>query len=189
MEQRTLKLNNFETRSTEDGELHLVGYFVRYDDVYSVWDGVTESIAKGAFADSINDDVRALFNHNTDIVLGRTKAGTLKLEDRELGLWGDITINQKDTDAMNAYARNERGDISGASFGFEIESEERTVSEDGSVHYTIKKVNPLYEISLCTYPAYQATHVEARHANEENIKKRSLEEWKHQMRTRLKGEN
>lgn len=189
MEQRYLQLHNIETRDdTEAGELHLSGYFVRYDDTYQVWDGVTESIAPGAFADSIHGDVRALFNHNDDIVLGRTASGTLTLEDRELGLWGDITINQKDTDAMNAYYRNKRGDISGASFGFEIEKETRTVSDDGSVHYTIDKVNPLYEISLCTYPAYQATHVEARHKGEENIRKREHDEWKHRMMSKLKGE-
>lgn len=189
MEQRYLQLQNVETRNdTESDELHLVGFFVRYDDVYQVWDGVTESIAPGAFADSINGDVRALFNHNTDLVLGRTSAGTLKLEDRPEGLWGDITVNQNDTDAMNAYQRTLRGDISGASFGFEIEQETRTVSDDGSVHYTINKVNPLYEISLCSYPAYQATHVDARHDGEENIRKRMLDEWKCQMKAKLKGE-
>lgn len=190
MEKRYLKLQNLETRNdTETDELHLCGFFVRYDDVYQVWDGVTESIAPGAFADSINGDVRALYNHNDDLVLGRTTANTLKLEDRPEGLWGDITVNQRDTDAMNAYYRNQRGDISGASFGFEIESETRIVSDDGSVHYTINKVNPLYEISLCTFPAYQATHVEARHTGEENIRKREHDEWANRMKTRLKGVN
>ena len=189
MEQRYLQLHNIETRDdTETDELHLVGFFARYDDVYNVWDGVTESIAPGAFTDSIHVDVRALYNHNTDIVLVRTSAGTLKLEDRSEGLWGDITLNRKDTEALNVYERTKRGDVSGCSFGFEIESEERTVSDDGSVHYTITRINPLYEISLTPFPAYEATHVEARHQGEENIKKRMHDEWVSKMKSKLKGE-
>ena len=143
MEERYLQLHNIETRDdTENNEKHLVGFFARYDDVYQVWDGVTESIAPGAFTNSIHGDVRALYNHNTDIVLGRTSAGTLKLEDRAEGLWGDITLNSNDTEALNIYERTKRGDVSGCSFGFEIEKEERAVSDDGSVHYTILSVNP-----------------------------------------------
>lgn len=190
MEQRYLQLHNIETRDdTENNEMHLVGFFARYDDTYQVWDGVTESIAPGAFAHSINGDVRALYNHNTDLVLGRTSAGTLKLEDRAEGLWGDITLNPKDTEALNVYERTKRGDVSGCSFGFEIEKEEREVSDDGSVHYTILSVNPLYEISLTPFPAYEATHVEARHKGEENIRKREHEEWVHRMMSKLKGAN
>ena len=80
----------------------LKGYFVRYDDVYEIAPGVTESIRKGALTDAIKDnDVRALINHDSTLVLGRTGAGTFTLEDREEGLFGRILINKKDTDADN----------------------------------------------------------------------------------------
>ena len=187
MEQRYLKWQNIETREDENtNDLFIEGMFSVYNEDYEVWDGVTESIAPGAFRNSINGDVRALYNHNTDLILGRTSAGTLELQERENGLWGKIKLNRKDTDAMNAYERIARGDITGCSFGFEIADEERTVTENGNVHYTIKEVNPLYEVSPCVFPAYEATHVEARHNNEENIKKRALNEWKIQMKERIK---
>ncbi len=76
-----------------------------FNSIYELWAGATESIAPGAFDDSVSDDVRALYNHNTDIVLGRTSAGTMEIRQDSHGLWGRIRINRSDTDAMNAYAR------------------------------------------------------------------------------------
>ena len=189
MEHRFYQIEDVKTRSAEDGkDLFIEGYFSVFNSVYEVWDGVTESIAPGAFDESVNDDVRALFNHNTDLILGRTTNGTLELRQDYHGLWGRIKINPNDTDAVNAYERVARGDVTGCSFGFDIESETRTVSDDGSVHYTITRINPLYEISLTPFPAYEATHVEARHQGEENIKKRMHDEWVSKMKSKLKGE-
>lgn len=189
MEQRYLSWHDIQTRSDENTEdLFIEGYFSVFNEIYNVWDGVTESIAPGAFTDSMNADVRALYNHNDDLILGRTTNGTLELRQDDHGLWGRIKLNRKDSDAVNAYERIARGDITGCSFGFDIEEETRTVSDDGSVHYTINKVNPLWEISPCVFPAYEATHVEARHLGEENIKKRMHEEWVLRMKSKLKGE-
>ena len=185
METREYKLQEVTTRSAEDGSPVLEGFFVRYGDVYTVAPGATESIAPGAFTDSIHGDVRALYNHNHDIVLGRTSAGTLALEDRAEGLWGTIKINPKDTAAMDAYERIKRGDITGCSFGFEIEKESTEVRDDGSVHWTIEKVNPLWEVSPVSWPAYEATSIHARERDLEEIKKRSLAAWKEQMKARL----
>ena len=112
----------------------------------------------------------------------------MELRQDDHGLWGRIKINPNDTDAVNAYERVARGDVTGCSFGFDIESETRTVSDDGSVHYTINKVSPLFEVSPCVFPAYEATHIDARGRNEENIKKREHEEWKMRMLSRVKGE-
>ena len=188
MEQRYFQIENIQTRNDEDKNLYIEGYFSVFNSNYAVWDGVTESIAPGAFDESIHDDVRALFNHNTDLILGRTTNGTLELKQDDHGLWGRIKINPNDSDAVNAYERVARGDVTGCSFGFGIESENREVAEDGSVHYTILKVNPLAEVSCCVFPAYQATHIDARHVNEENIKKREHEEWQMRMKAKLKGE-
>lgn len=145
------------------------------------------SIARGAFAESCKGDVRALYNHNTDIILGRTSAGTLTLRDTDVGLWGCITINQNDTQAMDAYHRILRGDITGCSFGFEIPSDgqETTVREDGSVHWTITRVDPLYEVSPVVFPAYEATSIEARKRELEDIHARQLVAWRESMKRRL----
>ena len=189
MEQRYYKIEDLQTRSAEDGkDLFIEGYFSVFNSNYEVWEGVTESIAPGAFDDVLDSDVRALYNHNDDLVLGRTTNGTFELKQDDHGLWGRIKLNPNDTDAMNAYERVARRDITGCSFGFGIESETRSVSDDGSVHYTINKVNPLLECSICTFPAYAATHIDARHLNEENIQKRKHEEWVEQMKKKLKGE-
>lgn len=189
MEQRYLQMHDIKTREADNENPHVEGYFAVFGDVYEVWPGVTESIAPGAFTDSVSQDVRALYNHNTDVVLGRASAGTLHLKQDDRGLWGDIEINRDDTEAMNVYRRIKRGDISGCSFGFEIESERYDQHEDGSVHYTIEKVNPLYEVSPCVFPAYEATRISARGRNLDEIKKRSLQAWKDTMMKRLEGAN
>lgn len=185
MEQRYIPFREVTTRSAEDGSPILEGFFVRYDDVYSVYPGATESIAPGAFSESIHGDVRALYNHNHDIILGRTSAGTLSLEDKELGLWGSIKINPNDHQAMDAYERVKRGDITGCSFGFEVEKESTEMKEDGSVHWTIEKVNPLWEISPCVFPAYEATSVQARGVQLEEIRNRQAQAWRERMKERL----
>lgn len=189
MEQRMLKMHDMQTRSDDNDDLVLEGYFAVYGDIYNVWEGATESIAPGAFSESISGDVRALYNHDDSLILGRTSAGTLTLRDDSHGLWGSIKINRNDTDAMNAYERIKRGDVTGCSFGFNIESEETEYRDDGTVHWTITKVNPLYEVSPCVFPAYGATNVSARGAELDAMKKRKLELRKQGILKRIRGEN
>lgn len=187
VDHRYLNMENVQTR--EDGEdLFIEGYFAVFNSTYELWPGATESIAPGAFDDSVNDDVRALYNHNSDIVLGRTSAGTMEIRQDSHGLWGRIRVNRNDGDAMNAYARIARGDITGCSFGFDIAAQETDYREDGTVHWTIKKVSPLYEISPCTFPAYQETVVSARKKDLEDIEAKKREVWRETMKRRLKGE-
>ena len=186
MEQRFLRMHDIQTREDGSSSPQIEGYFAVFGDIYEVWPGATESIAPGAFTDSISQDVRALYNHNSDLVLGRSSAGTLQLKEDSHGLWGSIRINRDDSDAMNVYQRIKRGDITGCSFGFDIEKESRDVHSDGTVHYTIEKVNPLYEISPCVFPAYDATKVSARGKDIEQIRKRKLQAWRDQMVERLK---
>lgn len=173
----------FQTRE-ENGERRIEGYFAVFDGTYEMWPGATESIDPHAFDDALNDDVRVLIDHDTRLVLGRTSAGTAQLRVDEHGLWGSVLINPDDTDAMNAYARNKRGDVNQASFGFDILEEDTEYRQDGSVHWTIKKVK-LYEVSLCTFPAYQDTELQARKADYANIRARQLDVWKNTMKARL----
>ena len=77
MEQRYIPIKDVKTRAEDNGDLYVSGYFAVFGSDYELWPGATESIAPGAFDESITGDVRALWNHNDDIVLGRTGAGTL----------------------------------------------------------------------------------------------------------------
>ena len=150
--------------------------------------GLSESVDRHAFDETLADDVRALIDHDTRLVLGRTSAHTLDLKVDEHGLWGRIEVNPNDSDAMNLYARVQRGDVDQCSFGFNILDESTEIREDGSIHWTINKVK-LYEVSVCTFPAYESTSVSARAKDAEDIRKRQLESWKKQMRNKLKKED
>ena len=175
----------FTTRE-EGEERHIVGYFSVFNDEYELFPGATESVDPHAFDDALTGDIRALINHDTTLVLGRTTAGTLKLEVDNHGLRGDILINPDDQDAVNAWARVQRGDVSQCSFGFDILDEETEWREDGSVHWTIKAVK-LYEVSVCTFPAYQGTEVSARQAQYADVKKRRFEVWKEKTKERMRA--
>ncbi len=177
-----------EFKTREDGEaLAIEGYFSVFNSIYEIAPGMTESVAPGAFTNSLANDVRALTNHDTTLVLGRTKSHTLELREDAHGLWGHIDINPNDADAMNLYERVKRGDVDQCSFGFEIRSEDTDIREDGSVHWTIKDVE-LYEVSCCTFPAYEETNISARTAQRDDIQKRRRDAWKSEMLKKLKGE-
>ena len=173
----------FTTRQDGDAP-HIAGYFAVFNSPYEIAPGMSESIAPGAFSRTLANDVRALVNHDTTLVLGRTKAGTLTLTEDARGLWGDIAINPNDGDAMNLYERVRRGDVDQCSFGFEIIHEDTEFREDGSVHWTITEVN-LFEVSACTFPAYEATNISARAAQRDALQARSLSAWKNKMKERL----
>ena len=179
--------SNFKTR--EDGEeKRIEGYFAVFNSVYEITPDMTESVAEGAFSNTLDGDVRALIDHETMYVLGRNQAGTLELREDDKGLWGSILINPNDQDAMNLYSRVERGDVNQCSFGFEILSEETDFRDDGTVHFTITEVR-LHEVSVCTFPAYAETSVQARKEDRAHEEERLNEIWRAEMRARLKGEN
>lgn len=177
----------FEARAEESGDLYIEGYFSVFNSNYALWPGATESVAPGAFTDTLSDDVRALVDHETRLVLGRNKAGTLELREDARGLWGRVRINQSDSDAMNLYARVQRGDVDQCSFGFDILEEDTDYRQDGTIHWTIKKVR-LYEVSVVTFPAYEDTGVAARKRDMETILQRETEAWRANMRNKIKKE-
>lgn len=176
----------FQTRADEEtNDIYISGYFSVFGSNYELWEGATESIDSHAFDGALDDDIRCLINHDTRLVLGRTKAGTLTLSVDDKGLWGEVKINRADQDAMNLYERVKRGDVDQCSFGFDILSEEYEEG-NGAVHWTIKKVK-LYEVSVVTFPAYEDTSVNARKQDLSAIKKRNFEFWKDKTMKKLKG--
>ena len=179
--------SQFTTR--EDGDdLVIEGYFAVFNSTYNIFPGASESIAPGAFKNTLGNDIRALINHDTTLVIGRNKAGTLELREDSHGLWGRVLINPNDQDAMNIYNRVKRGDVDQCSIGFNIVSEETEFREDGSVHWEIHEID-LWEVSVCTFPAYEETSVAAMKKDLETVMARETQKWREEMRARLKGEN
>jgi HK97 family phage prohead protease len=121
-----------------------------------------EQIMAGAFKRSIAEkqDVRALFNHNPDHVLGRTKNNSLTLSEDNTGLKFNVDPPNTST-GKNVYTLVQRGDVDQCSFGFIVRDEEVTYDDDGNATRSIKDVD-LFDISIVTYPAYESTSVEAR---------------------------
>ena len=197
MEHRILKMKNAKIRE-DNGKRYLEGYFAVFNEPYQVFDGWVETVERGAFARylSTGEDTKVLWNHDSNIVLGSTANGTAVLREDETGLWGSVEINEQDQEALNAYARVGRGDVNGCSFGFDIARREEWLDEDGVYRTKITEVDPLYEVSPCTFPAYKATSISARtqqHLAEAREKykqaqEKKREDWRTSMRRRLKGE-
>ena len=187
METREVRPIHTEFITRDEGERPTIeGYFAVFDSDYEIAPNMSESVRKVAFSRSLSEDIRALTNHDTTLVLGRTKAHTLELREDEHGLWGKISINPKDADAMNLYERVKRGDVDQCSFGFEIVSEETDFRSDGSVHWTITDVN-LFEVSACTFPAYQQTNIAARSAEAHDRKTAETVAFKKRLEEKLNG--
>jgi len=188
MQMRTLRPipTEMQIREADNGEKRIEGYFAVFNSIYEIWDGMTESIAPGAFDSSISDDIRALVNHDTTLVLGRTKAHTLELRADERGLWGSVVINPNDADAMNLYSRVQRGDVDGCSIGFNILKQSTDYREDGTVHFTIEDVK-LFEVSACTFPAYEETNITARSQERADFIAARLEQRRAALKERMKS--
>ena len=151
-----------------DGGLPVIeGHAAIFDSLSQDLGGIfpfKEKISKGAFKASIDkDDVRALWNHDPNYVLGRNRAGTLELKETVKGLL--VRIHPPDT----AWARDltesiKRGDVSQMSFGFIVEKESWTVEEGLDIR-TLERVK-LFDVSPVTFPAYLETDVGVRGALE-----------------------
>ena len=198
MEHRTLHMKNMKIRE-ENGKRYLSGHFAVFNEPYEVYPGWIETVAPGAFdrALSSGQDIKVLWNHNTDIVMGSTANRTARLWQDEIGLPGDVEINEEDQAAKDGYARVSRGDVTGCSFGFDISRMEESWDDDGTYRTRILEVFPLYEVSPCTFPAYTQTNISARAKEQLETAKEQLKEakekrknqWKTSMIQKPKGGN
>lgn len=154
---------DFELRSAEgdDGNNKIEGYSAVFNKLSNPMFGFREKIKPGAFKETIkNDDVRALWNHDTSKVLGRTKNNTLKLEEDEKGL--KINIEPPETSWANDVMTSiKREDVDQMSFGFNVLEDEWDQNDKENIIRTLTKVK-LFEVSPVTFPAYPQTNVQAR---------------------------
>ena len=179
-------IGKLQTRAdnNETDEMKIEGYFVVFNSETELFENCYEEISDKAFKDIDLTDIRALADHDTAKVLGRTKSQTLSLTVDDKGLYGEITINKNDSEAVNLYERVKRGDIDQCSFGFNILDETMDTRADGSTKWTITEIE-LFEVSVVTFPAYADTAVEARSAQIKQLEKRNLQTRKQQLKERI----
>lgn len=160
-----------ETRA-EDGKRTLVGYAAIFNSDTTIGDYFIERIDPAAFNKAVGADVRALVDHDTGRVIGRTKSGTLRLAVDTRGLKVEIDI--PDTrDGNDLWVLVERGDISGMSFGFRVTKQEWDETGDLPVR-TILEVE-LYEVSAVAFPAYDDTSLAKRSLEAARAERESLD--------------
>jgi HK97 family phage prohead protease len=163
IERRNFSIDAMKIETRDDGKRIMRGHAAVFNSLSEDLGGFREQIQPGAFAEAVkNDDVRALFNHDPNLILGRSKAGTLRLFEDEQGL--AIEIDPPDTQiARDLMVSMERGDISQMSFGFSIRSGGQSWSkaEDGKKVRTLTNLR-LFDVSPVTYPAYTSTDVALR---------------------------
>lgn len=184
MELRTLdsKQANVKIEKRTDGKRYISGYaavFYREGDTtteYQLWRDLYERVMKGAFKEAVkDDDVRALMNHDPNMLLARSKNG-LTLREDDTGLFYEFPIDENDPDHLRVAAKLERGDMSGSSFGFEVIERRWIEFKDYDVLELVKV--RLYDVSPCTFPAYEGTTVGIRSVEGIESIIKSRDEWK-----------
>ena len=163
---RTFDITNLSTRDvTENNSRIVTGYAAVFNSRTLLWEGLEEVISPGAFSKALsNSDVRCLFDHDWGKVLGRTKSGTLRLEEDERGLKFEVELPNT-TDANNLIESMSRGDIDQCSFGF-IPTEETWDYNTDPVLRTVNEVE-LFEVSIVSLPAYEDTEATLARSNQE----------------------
>lgn len=163
-EKRELLSSNLEIREVEGGLRTIVGYAVKWEMksvTMGYWRRFKEQFKRGAFTDSLTqDDQLALWSHDYSQVLGRTKNGTLRLFEDEIGLRFELDLADT-TLGDDTYKTIKRGDVDGVSFGFQMAKEEWDESDPDNIVRSVTKAK-LVEISPVAFPAYPDSQVSAR---------------------------
>jgi len=170
IERRVIRAPSLELRAAADkSPPKLAGYAALFNSASDDLGGFTEVISPGAFRNAIpKSDIRALFNHDPNYVLGRNKAGTLDVSEDKRGLAMEVTPPDIGW-VRDLLVSVERGDIDQMSFGFRVaQNGDEWLITDDEVTRTISEVAELYDVSVVTYPAYPETDVAVR----------SMDAWK-----------
>ncbi len=157
LETRTL-IRTPEVRATDSGRT-IGGYAAVFNSRANIGGYFEEVIAPGAFDDALMQDVRALVDHDTGRVIGRTKAGTLRMKQDDMGLAVEIDLPDT-TDGRDLATLIERGDVSGMSFGFVVTKEMWDETMEPPMR-TIQALD-LHEVSVVAFPAYDDTSIAMR---------------------------
>lgn len=145
----------------ENGKVGIEGTAAVFNSLSEEIFGFREQIAPGAFDKALaQSDVRALFNHDPNYVLGRVKAGTMRAWVDASGL--RYEIDELPTSRADVAEAIQRGDVDGNSFAFTVAEDAWEYKADGTAIRTITEFEELFDVGPVTYPAYPATKVSAR---------------------------
>ena len=145
-----------------DDGLRITGYAAKFGKWSADLGWFREKIRKGAFDEALKEsDVRALKNHDINLLLGRTTSGTLRLDANSVGLHFECDVPNTTT-GNDTVEEIKRGDLTGCSFAFTVVEDEWKYKEDDTVERTIVKIGQLFDVGPVTYPAYPDTTVAAR---------------------------
>lgn len=157
-----------KTETRTEGEVTeriVAGYAAVFNTKTKLSERVEEMIKPGAFSSSLGGDVRALWSHNSDMVIGRTKNGSLELKEDQFGL--NFRLKLPDTQqGRDAYTLISQGFVTGVSFGFRVKKDSWTRGENNAPHLRTLEEVDLLEVSPTAFPAYAETSVSARSAEE-----------------------
>jgi uncharacterized protein len=154
-EPRTVELTNLRTIANDDGK-KIRGHLAVFNSLSEDLGGFREIVAPGAFKKTLKEaDIRGLFNHDANYVLGRNKSGTLRMKEDKVGL--DVEIDPPDTQwARDLIISIDRGDIDQGSFAFRTIKDSWNMSDEKNPIRTLEEV-ALRDVSIVTYPAYPET--------------------------------
>ena len=159
-----------QVRAKQGEKPGIEGYGAVFAEEYVLWDSPTmrivETVKPGTFARALQEkqDVRCLFNHEPDNILGRTANNTMQMKEDSKGLYYETDLDSRTRIATDVRCFVERGDVTGCSFSFSVKKQERTEIEDNEkliIHREIQDVD-LFDVGPVTYPAYEGTGVKAR---------------------------
>lgn len=159
MIERRLYDSEVDTRTAGENRRLIVGYAYKFNARSQNLGGFREEILPGAGAESIlRDDVRALVNHDANRILGRNRAGTLRLSEDSTGLEYEIDADERQSYVRDLLVALERGDVTQSSFGFRVapDGEDWVQDEDEFPLRRIRRMS-LFDVSPVTYPAYLST--------------------------------
>lgn len=154
--ERRVFLSEVETRTAGEGRRIIVGYAYKFNERSQNLGGFREQILPGAGKDSIgSDDIRALTNHDANLILGRNRAGTLRMAEDSTGLEYEIDADERQSYVSDLLISLERGDVNQSSFGFMVnrDGEKWSMDEDDTPLRSVSSMR-LFDVSPVTYPAY-----------------------------------
>lgn len=167
--ERRFVTQEVRAKKADDGKITISGYAAVFDSMSENLGGFREKIQPGAFSAVVkNADCRALINHDPNLIIGRTTAGTLRLREDKTGLFMEVDLPDTQP-ARDLVVSIERGDINQQSFGFRVKKDAWEENrETGEITRTIIELDELLDVSPVTFPAYPDT----------TVAKRSLEAFK-----------
>lgn len=152
---RQIIIESIETRATEDNAMIIEGYITKFNTKSQFMEWFFEQVSPQAFDKTLSDghNIYALYNHDSDKLLGSTKTGTLELNTDNIGLRFKLTLNSNVSYARDVYELVKAREVEGCSFGFICNNDEWVTQSDGTDLRTLLDVE-LIEVTITPYPAY-----------------------------------